>query len=508
MAVLGFGSNVSSLLAQRMLARSSSQQAASFERLSSGMRINHASDDAVGLAIADKLGSDRRLFGTAIRNVNDAISMLNIASDAQSTQSTLLSRLAELAEQSANGVYTNQQRTSLNAEYQKLLQEFGRIGSTTTFNGLNLLSGGRGQSGGNSVTVQSGITGSAQSSLSIAIADSGAISGTVAFSQLATYGKKGSMTDQELNDFYGSNVLYTTITDSSGRTRQIALALTRGLNGSVGQQNVEVQIYQRVSDTGGAGASTAIDTVESASDTWVRGGTSTLTVNASGRILNASNTTAALTFQNNTIAGQASVDLRGLQFAGNIAGYSDMVSRAMASIQAAFGVGTPGTGDNLYDDLGADSLSMIDLVGLLEEDFSISLSDGASYVVNTVGDVLGTLAQILGLNDSSSHSAIDFSGVDTQGRARVALDAVRARQADLASSQGTIGASQSRLERTLSLLSTSRDTYAQAESRIRDVDVAQETAKLIAAQTAQQAGAAVLASANNQPTLLLSLLRL
>jgi len=110
--------------------------------LSSGQRINKASDDAAGLAIADSLRADQRVASVAIRNANDGISTIAIADSALGEIGGVLSRLAELAEQSANGVYSNTQRSALQNEFVALASEIERIASTTVFNGVALISGG------------------------------------------------------------------------------------------------------------------------------------------------------------------------------------------------------------------------------------------------------------------------------------------------------------------------------------------------------------------------------
>ena len=105
--------NVPSLLAQRNLDLSTKGITTSYERLSSGLRINHAADDAAGLAIAEQLKSDARVASVAIRNANDGISVISIADQAIGQIGNVLARLNELAEQSANGVYANSQRSAL-----------------------------------------------------------------------------------------------------------------------------------------------------------------------------------------------------------------------------------------------------------------------------------------------------------------------------------------------------------------------------------------------------------
>jgi len=133
--------NVPSLLAQRNLNASMSGLQTAYERLSSGLRINRARDDAAGLAIAENLKADSKIAAVAIRNANDGISVISIADQAIGQITNVLSRLAELAEQSANGVFDNTQRSALQNEFSALTSEIERIAYTTEFNGLKLLSG-------------------------------------------------------------------------------------------------------------------------------------------------------------------------------------------------------------------------------------------------------------------------------------------------------------------------------------------------------------------------------
>jgi len=136
------GTNIASLQAQRRLSNATQQLGDTYERLSSGQRINKASDDAAGLAIADALKADQRIASVAIRNANDGISTIAIADSALSEIGNVLSRLAELSEQSANGTYSVNQRSALQNEFTALGSEIERIAVTTEFNGVKLLSGG------------------------------------------------------------------------------------------------------------------------------------------------------------------------------------------------------------------------------------------------------------------------------------------------------------------------------------------------------------------------------
>lgn len=135
-------SNIASLRASRQLSRVTDSLGDTLARLSSGQRINTASDDAAGLAIAMSLQADTRIASVAIRNANDGISMVAIADGALDAVTSVLTRMAELAQQSANGIYQNRQRSALQNEFAALGSEIERIALTTKFNGINLLSGG------------------------------------------------------------------------------------------------------------------------------------------------------------------------------------------------------------------------------------------------------------------------------------------------------------------------------------------------------------------------------
>lgn len=162
----GYGSSFSSL--GRRLTESFNQLNKSLDRLSSGKRINKASDDAAGLAIADALHADAVVLNQGNRNIGDAQSALDIADGAISQISDISTRQAELATEAANGTVSDAQRQSLNDEYNALGQEAQRIQATTQFNGQNLL--------GSSLTVQVGSGGDANSQISSGAPDiSGAI---------------------------------------------------------------------------------------------------------------------------------------------------------------------------------------------------------------------------------------------------------------------------------------------------------------------------------------------
>lgn len=169
--------NIAALNAQRRLGSTTSQLSKTFEKLSSGLRIVRASDDAAGLAIADSLKADQRIASVAIRNANDGVSLISIADGALSEIGNVLTRMAELSEQSANGTLSVTQRSALQAEFGALASEIERIAQTTEFNGLSLLSGG------NQVSLQIGFDSQATSQISFS-----GVSGTLSALGLANSG--------------------------------------------------------------------------------------------------------------------------------------------------------------------------------------------------------------------------------------------------------------------------------------------------------------------------------
>jgi flagellin len=155
-------SNLAAISAQRRLAQNSSALNQAFTRLSSGLRINRAADDAAGLAIAESLNVDARVFNQGIRNVNDAISLTNIADSVLRELTNISTRQIELSEQAANNVYSPAQRSALQAEANALTDEYNRIIATTQFNGNALFAGG-----GEVIAIQGGYGGGGTLSLSL-----------------------------------------------------------------------------------------------------------------------------------------------------------------------------------------------------------------------------------------------------------------------------------------------------------------------------------------------------
>lgn len=236
---LSIASSIASLKIQTQLNKTSSELSSTYERLSSGLRINKAVDDPAGLALAERLETDARLQTVAIRNANDGISVTGVVDAALEATSQLLVRMSELATQSANSVYTNSQRSALSSEFVALGSEIERVAVTTTFNGITLLS----NSG--TVTLQIGLDGTSNSRFtlqsvlgtlsSLGIGSSG---GSLSFSL------NGTTVDASVTASRLALTALTTAQDSLNSSRGLVGAQASALNFAV--SNLTVQRENRL----------------------------------------------------------------------------------------------------------------------------------------------------------------------------------------------------------------------------------------------------------------------
>ena len=426
MAVVSFSSNTLSLSVQRFLGRSSELLAQSSNRLSSGVRINSASDDAAGLAIADSLRTASRKYVVANRNLNDGLSALNIVGNTLQSQVDILSRLQELAEQAANGNFSNTQRNSINREYQALVDEMGRMGETASFNGERLLLAGRSGCLANLV-LQCGTDGSGNSQLNTTNTNAGIFSGVVALKftpalNTGTFGFSGSAAPNSLTDTYGSNIARMEVTDSSGQSREVLVGMRSGGGGG---SRWYFDVLYKGSQSDGSTTLSEDEWIMAHSTVFVSTNTTTGTIK-----------TPTLTYALTGFAGGATATLN------------------------------------------------LDVSGLRRSDSA-----------GTYGPYLGDT------------TAIDASGVEDSTRALHALGVARRRQEELGVFLGQIGAFQSRISTSLAVNDIARENSIAAESRIRDVDVAEETSAFVGAQISQQIGVSILAQANQAPNILLGLIK-
>lgn len=452
--------NVLSLNAQRNLNSSQGALATSLERLSSGLRINSAKDDAAGLAIAERFTTQIRGLNQAQRNANDGISFSQTAEGALSTIGDSLQRIRELAVQSANDTNSAQDRQALNNEVQQLISEVGRVADATEFNGQSILDGTLsnlvfqvGANQGQTISVD-GVD--ARTSRLGAAVDTG---DSITASSLETFANDVSINGADV-DFDGIDQ------NSSSQDIVNAINLVSGDSGVFAQVAGET-----VADLGA----------------FTQGGTpadATITINnvqvdLSGAA-NAEEAAAAI----NAVSAQTGVtaDDDGGAIVLTSSGSSIDVQTADA---AQF--------DNLADTDPETFLAGIQLS--TEVDGTINVQGTAATLqafgiddIDPENNVLGDVNVLTRENASNALQTLDF-----------ALQQVNGLRAEL-------GAVQIRFESTIDNLSVSSENLSAARSRIQDADFAAETASLTRAQILQQAGTSVLAQANAVPQNVLALL--
>ncbi|HIN88111.1 MAG TPA: flagellin FliC, partial [Nitrospinaceae bacterium] len=230
--------NIPSITAQRILGVNNNRLALSVERISSGIRINRAADDAAGLAISEGLRSDIRALRQAVRNAGDGISLLNVTEGALNEQSGILIRLRELASQAATGTVGSTERQTIQLEFTALRSELDRITATTEFNGAKLING----------NLASGVAINSHTLIQIGL-DSGANSridlntqvnlNSIDSTQLEIHNLSVTASSEALTALDKINEAIGSITESRGKVGAVQNRLTRSIaNLSVSVENL------------------------------------------------------------------------------------------------------------------------------------------------------------------------------------------------------------------------------------------------------------------------------
>ena len=221
--------NIPSLNGQRLLGVNNNRLAQSVERISSGIRINRAADDAAGLAISEGLRSDIRATRQAVRNANDGISVINITEGALNEQASILIRLRELASQASTGTVGSTERQTIQLEFDALRLEIDRIAATTEFNGTNLVDGSLASSvsSGNQIFIQVGIDSSADSriNLNTSINLTAVTSSSLSIDTLSVTSSEGALSALD-----SINTSIATVTQGRGKVGAVQNRLARTIS--------------------------------------------------------------------------------------------------------------------------------------------------------------------------------------------------------------------------------------------------------------------------------------
>jgi len=483
--------NVASLNAQRNLNVSQNSLATALQRLSSGLRINSAKDDAAGLAIASRFTSQINGLNQAARNANDGISLGQTAEGALGEISNNLQRVRELAIQSANSTNSASDRASLDAEAQSLIAEITRVASQTQFNGLNLLDG--------SFKTQSFQVGAnANQTIDISrIADARATA-------------LGSDILSGVGSVLGAGGV--------GATKAAAADLTGGNTVAV-ESDLTINTLN--------GGTTAAISYAALSD--AKQVAAAINAAASGVGVTATATNSA-TLSGVAVAGTVSFTLNGSVISAVVADPTDL-SSLMGAINAAQGATgitatftstsskaglTLSTTDGRdisvldFNNTGATKTAVFSGVTLTGGGNDSSIKSGSVSLNSSKGTVTLAAANtdvFTSATQASAFSALNAVSLTTGTGAQSAIAVVDAALSQINVSRGELGAYQNRFASAINSLQTSAENLSASRGRIQDTDFAAETATLTKAQILQQAGTAMLAQANALPQGVLTLLR-
>ena len=519
--------NMPSINTQRKLSKAQSALDKSLERLSSGLRINTARDDAAGLAISERMTAQVRGLTVATRNANDGVSMAQTAEGALAEMGDILQRIRELAVQSANATNSAGDRKSLNDEVNQLVAELNRFANTTEFNGMKLLNGddpvsafhvgansnqtivatttdfrtskygsyqignatatSSGATAGKGVSISNAVSGTASSNLQVTGA-AVSVGGTMTLNGPNASGSVALTTGDSAADI-ASKI------NSQDLTGIKATARTETMIGfTTGDYTIEISTTNATSNSANTATATISFSVPKIGSDAVGSSAEALTdaVNAFNEQSSKTGITAKLNDAktgiilendegkniNVTLKSTANTIYMGNQSTGATAAISNKGATNGATFTAA--------GQVTLDSARSYSVTLAASMNI-----QAGVLSGGSMGAGTYGS---TLQRVDSLDITTIKGANDAIHICDS-----AIDAVNAQRAKY-------GALQNRFEHTISNLQTSHENVSAARSRIQDADYAAETAALSRNQVLQQAATSMLTQANNLPQNILTLL--
>jgi len=506
--------NVASLNAQRNLNMSQSSLATSLQRLSSGLRINSAKDDAAGLAISERFTTQIRGLNQATRNANDGISLAQTGEGALAEITNNLQRIRELAVQSANATNSSSDRTALDLEVQQRIAEIDRTATQTSFNGQKILDGTFGtatfQVGANvGETISVGLSSSMRST---SIGKTADYVGGSAYNSALNIGQQGTGVSAGA---LGSGAM--TIALGSGSA--VSIGGSANFTGATLKGEGANSAYAKASAINAAGiggltaaADTtalydfgAIDLTAGATDTY------SLTINTqaiytatTGVTLSGDQVAAAIN------ANASATGVTAIYDSTNTRMTLQSISGGDITVIQAKGAGSAGTAEGFVATEGTNNSV---------NTTTLSTAASASTTVTLQGSIRLTSAETITIGGTPAPagftttslalgaSALNSASVTTVANANTTISRIDAALSSVSTLRSTFGAIQNRFESTISSLTATTENLSASRSRIQDADFAAETANLTRAQILQQSGIAMLGQANALPNNVLSLLR-
>ena len=539
--------NIMAMNAYRNYSNNTSALSKNLEKLSSGYKINRAGDDAAGLAISEKMRAQITGLDVAQKNAKDGISLVQTAEGALTEVHDMLNRMVELADQSANGTYDGTDRVQLQKEVTELKNEINRIADSSNFNGINLLDGslaGGGNVSGVGITdvaATAGVTKTSDFAEIAGLADGDKLSYTVAwkdgsgqefsatveltydntnkklvaadgstYSADSTAGKAtiGNQQDAILAELKKNGNFNSTFTVSKDNN---ALKFTSNTAGTAGGQITAVSLKKTAAANGAVSAISgggSIGTVTAAADAMQKLDFSKVTiVDATGSKVPEAEDLEKAVFE---------IDGKKFLFAKN--GSVDANFKNLGSDVTVITLSANSNTSYSGQDEAANVAAVLNRVTGM--DFSVSgndvvykgdtkLSTGEGGLTLQIGDTSDSFNQ-LNVTIKDMHTAsmgIDAIDISDQKGAQAAVDVIKAAINYVSDVRGTLGATQNRLDHTINNLSVMEENIQDAESTIRDTDVADEMMAYTKNNILIQSAQAMLAQANQVPQGVLQLLQ-
>lgn len=488
--------NIAALNSYRNLTGNNNAVSKNLEKLSSGYRINRAGDDAAGLAISEKMRAQITGLNTAQKNAQDGVSLVQTAEGALTEVHSMLNRMVELADQSANGTYDNPvDRANLQKEIASLKDEIDRIADSTNFNGINLLDGSlsttkldlaAGTLGGQATTVKE-------------IPATGTTSG-IARHDKAAMGEHTLTVEyaDENGTLHKVDVKYKIDTaDDKGKAIDAILK-------AVSQNDTLSSVFNITKDTDSVNFESKVTGSKGAKVVNVSTTDTTSKMDAD-KAIDGENAKVQTQNAGTTIAEGDTITLNGKTYEFVKDASTEPTKKGATAV--VVGADNNATLGNLNKAL--ESAGIKAEFEANNKDLVFSATKNGAGLTLQIGDTSADFNQMT-VSVSDMHTdALGIADIDisTQAGAKAAVDKIKSAINSVSSTRGDLGAIQNRLEHTINNLSVTAENMTAAESRIRDVDMANEMMAYTKNNILVQSSQAMLAQANQLPQGVLQLLQ-
>ncbi|WP_213876057.1 flagellin [Pseudomonas sp. dw_358] len=474
---LSVNTNIASLTVQNNLNKAASSLSTAMTRLSSGLKINSAKDDAAGLQISNRLTSQINGLGVAIKNANDGTSIAQTAEGAMQESTNILQSMRELALQSANGSNSDEDRASLQSEYAQYSSELTRIASTTTFGGKNLIDGSFG-------TTAFQVGSDANQTINITLGDVSANTiGSDQVNSTAIAPSTTGVTGGAITVTGGGAA--TTVTIASGSS---AATTAAALNGAVAGLTATASTNAQLTVASGSSANFSV------------------TVGSTKVDIIGATDASSLNDQLQSNASKLGISVNYDSKAGTVTVTSATGENIQFGDPTTTGVSASYTGVTVATEDAAGTLgTAVSVANGTIATGAVQLNSAKAYSLAGAG-VTGLFAAS-GTTASSKLVSVASSDISTAEDSQNAIAVLDKAISNIDSQRADLGAIQNRFDSTVANLTSISQNSTAARSRVQDADFASETAELTKQQTLQQASTAILAQANQLPAGVLKLLQ-